>query len=79
MYQKAIIEGLTGDVSEKILSLKEIIKNHASSEYADDALMQLGDAYFEMDNVENAYVVFPILYKDTAPAQWSMELYSSLV
>ena len=58
MYQKAIIEGLTGDVSEKILSLKEIIKNHASSEYADDALMQLGDAYFEMDNVENAYVVF---------------------
>jgi tetratricopeptide (TPR) repeat protein len=58
MYQKAMIEGLTGNNTEKILSLKEIVRNHTTSEYADDALMQLGDAYFETDNVENAYVVF---------------------
>ena len=45
-------------IRDRILSLKEIVRNHTTSEYADDALMQLGDAYFETDNVENAYVVF---------------------
>ncbi|MBK7635553.1 MAG: hypothetical protein IPJ13_15710 [Saprospiraceae bacterium] len=45
MYQKAIIEGLTGDVSEKILSSEGIIKS-CQFEYADDALMQLGRCIF---------------------------------
>lgn len=58
IYQKAMIEGLMGDNAGKIVSLMELVKNHPTSDYADDALMQLGDAHFEMDNVEKAYVAF---------------------
>ncbi|MBK9734286.1 MAG: tetratricopeptide repeat protein [Saprospiraceae bacterium] len=58
MYQKAIIEGLLGEPYEKILSLKDIKTDYPTSEYADDALLQLGDTYFELENVDNAYASF---------------------
>jgi len=57
-YQKAVIQGLTGEPYEKILTLKELIKIDPKSDYADDAMMQLGDTYFSLDNVDNAYVAY---------------------
>ena len=48
MYQKAIIEGLRNNVTEKILSLERIAKEFPGSEYADDALLQLGATYQEI-------------------------------
>ncbi|MBL0025515.1 MAG: tetratricopeptide repeat protein [Saprospiraceae bacterium] len=58
MYQKALIQGLSGDPYEKILTLKEIIKSYPTSDFADEAFMQLGDTYFVLNNIENAYSSF---------------------
>lgn len=55
MYQKGMIEGLTGEPYEKILTMRDIKTNYPNSEYADDALMQLGDTYFEVGHTDNAY------------------------
>ena len=58
MYQKAIIEGLLGESYEKILSLLDIKNDYPNSEYADDALYQLGLTYFDLVNMDNAYSAF---------------------
>ena len=57
LYQKGIIEGLTGEPYEKILTMQEV-KAYGSSEYTDDALFQLGDTYQSLDNSDNAYASF---------------------
>ena len=48
IYQKALIEGLRGRNTEKILALENLVENNPHSEYADDALFQLGITYQEM-------------------------------
>jgi len=58
MYQKGMIEGLMGEPYEKILTLRDVKTQYPNSEFADDALMQLGDTYFELENVDNAYASF---------------------
>lgn len=45
MYQKAIVEGLRGRATEKILLLDRIANDFPNSEFADDALLQLGITY----------------------------------
>lgn len=55
MYQRGMIEGLLGEPFEKILSMRDIKTAYPTSEYADDALMQLGDTYFDVENTDNAY------------------------
>ena len=62
MYQKAVIEGLMGESYEKVLSLLDIKNDYPKSEYADDALYQLGLTYFELDNMDNAYSAFEELF-----------------
>jgi tetratricopeptide (TPR) repeat protein len=54
LYQKAIIEGLTGRTSSKILALERIAQEHPESEYADDALLQLGTTYQEIGQLSKA-------------------------
>lgn len=54
MYQKAIIEGLRNNITSKILSLERIANNHSGSEYADDALLQLGATYQEIGQLSKA-------------------------
>ncbi len=58
MYQKGMIEGLMGEPYEKILTLRDVKSQYPNSDFADDALMQLGDIYFELENVDNAYTSF---------------------
>ena len=54
LYQRALIEGLEQDNYAKIITLEEIIKGHPQSDYADDALLQLGDTYLSTGNPEPA-------------------------
>lgn len=54
LYQKAIIEGLLGRASNKILALEEIEKKYPNSEYADDALLLLGTTYQEIGQFSKA-------------------------
>jgi len=63
MYQKGILEGLMKEPYEKIITMNDLKKDYPNAEYADDALIQLGDTYFELDNVDNAYNSFSELVK----------------
>ncbi len=55
MYQRGIIEGLLGEPFEKIVTMRNLKIQYPKSEYADNALMQLGDTYADVENFENAY------------------------
>ncbi|MEL6922861.1 MAG: tetratricopeptide repeat protein, partial [Bacteroidota bacterium] len=54
LYQKAIIEGLRGKTVEKILALEKIADTYPNSEYADDALFELGSTYQEIGELNKA-------------------------
>lgn len=54
IFQKATINGLRGKQTEKIIALEQIEKNHPNSEYADDALYELGMVYTEIDRLNQA-------------------------
>ena len=54
IYQKALIEGLRGRTTEKILALEDLIQNHPNSDYADDALFQMGITYQNMGQLGQA-------------------------
>lgn len=54
IFQKAIIEGLRGRTTDKILALERIPKEFPESEYADDALLQLGTTYQEIGQLNKA-------------------------
>ncbi|HMQ59394.1 MAG TPA: tetratricopeptide repeat protein [Flavilitoribacter sp.] len=54
IYQKAIIEGLRGRVTDKILALERIAREFPKSDYADEALLQLGITYQEIGQLNKA-------------------------
>ncbi len=54
LYQKALIEGLNGRTTEKILALERLAQNYPRSEWADDALFQLGSTYQEIQRFQQA-------------------------
>ncbi len=56
LYQKAIIEGLRGNTTNKILALDNIVDDYPKSEYADNALLQLGITYQEIGKYDQATV-----------------------
>lgn len=58
LYQRALIEGLSGRPYEKIITLEEIIEENPESEYVDDALFQLGDVYLSLGNTDSASSTF---------------------
>ncbi len=66
IYQKAIIEGLRGRTTEKILALDRIGREFPKSEYADEALFQLGLTYQEIGQLNKAVAPFRQLITDYA-------------
>lgn len=54
LYQKGIIQGLQGQDTEKILSMERITQQFSDTEWADDALFQLGSTYQEMGRLQLA-------------------------
>ncbi len=70
LYQKAIIEGLRGRTADKILNLEQISKQYPRSEYADDALFQLGITYQQLGQLQQALQPFRTIvsdYKTSSP------------
>lgn len=63
-YQKAIIEGLRGRMTDKIITLQQLSNNFPESEYADDALFQLGLTYMEIDQLSKASTPFKKIVSD---------------
>ncbi|HQU59859.1 MAG TPA: tetratricopeptide repeat protein, partial [Saprospiraceae bacterium] len=54
LYQKAIIEGLLGRTSDKLLALERLSKEFPNSGYADDALLAMGSTYQEIGQFSKA-------------------------
>lgn len=54
LFQKAIIEGLQGNTTDKIIALENLIEKDPKSAYADNALFQLGVTYQEIGRPNKA-------------------------
>lgn len=54
LYQKAIIEGLRGRVESKLIALERLTDQYPESEYADEALLQMGITYQEINQLDKA-------------------------
>ncbi len=54
LYQKAIIEGLKGNTVDKIIALEKLVQNYPSSEFTDEALLQIGTTYQEIGKLDQA-------------------------
>lgn len=54
LYQKAIIEGLRGRTTEKIVALEQLVTTYSNSPYADEALLALGTTYQEIGQLNKA-------------------------
>ena len=54
IFQKAIIEGLRGRTTEKIIALERLPEEFPYSEFADDALLQLGATYQSIGQLNKA-------------------------
>ncbi len=64
LFQKAIIEGLRGRNTDKIIALESLIERHSQSAYADDALFQLGITFQEIKQAGKATDSFMKLVGD---------------
>lgn len=64
IYQKALIEGLRGRTTEKILSLETLVDDYPNSEYADDALLSLGSTLQEIGQLNRAVAPLQRLVRD---------------
>ncbi|MFM7218463.1 MAG: tetratricopeptide repeat protein, partial [Bacteroidota bacterium] len=58
LYQKAIIYGVQGRLSDKIATLDKLIDGYPTSTYLDDALYENGQAYLTSGNNQRALVNF---------------------
>ena len=54
LYQKAMIKGLQGKTTDKIIALESITEQYNNSDYTDDALLQLGITYQDIGKFEEA-------------------------
>lgn len=54
IYQKSLIQGLTGKPFEKIVLLEDLLANHPNSAFADDALLQMGLTFQELGRSSDA-------------------------
>ena len=64
LYQKALIEGLRGHTTNKILALEDIVEKYPDSPYADDALFSLGVTYHEIGQLNKAITPLRKLVND---------------
>ncbi|MEO1262941.1 MAG: tetratricopeptide repeat protein [Bacteroidota bacterium] len=64
LFQKAIIEGLRGRNTDKIIALESLIEKYPKSPYADDGLFQLGITYQEIKQASKATTAFKQLVRD---------------
>ena len=61
LFQKAIINGLNGRNQDKVLALTQLVENHSNSQYADDALLELGETYQALRQPNDAIRMLDLL------------------
>ena len=78
MYQRGMIQGLLDEPFEKIVTMRALKSQYPDSEYADDALLQLGDTYAEVENFENAFQAYNELTKQYKTSPYVNEAHLKL-
>jgi tetratricopeptide (TPR) repeat protein len=63
-YQKALIEGLQDKLTQKIITLEQLVKSHRHHELADDAYFQIGITYFQLKNFPESMEAFKELIEN---------------
>lgn len=56
LYQKSIIKGLKGNRVDKLIDLERITEKYQDSNYADDALYELGISYLEIGELNKGRI-----------------------
>ncbi len=64
LYQKAIIEGLKGNVEDKLIALEKLSKDYPNSDFADDALLETGSTYLDLNELVKAVKPLKTLVND---------------
>lgn len=64
IFQSSIIEGLQGDETEKIIALETIADTYPKSEFADEALYELGVTYQSLNKLKLAHSTLERLVND---------------
>ena len=64
LYQKAIIEGLKGNVEDKLIALEKLSRDYPNSDFADDALLETGSTYLEINQLDKAVKPLKTLVND---------------
>lgn len=64
LYQTALCYGLQGNYNQKIITLSDLINDHAKSPYVDDALYERGQAYMNISENEMAVTDLNQLIED---------------
>ena len=54
LFQKGIIQGLQDNVTDKLITLDDLVGNYPNSSYTDDALLQLGITYQAINKNDQA-------------------------
>ena len=61
LYQKAICEGFENRLEDKVASLNRFKTTYSNSDLMEDALFELGDAYFKLGKSDEAMASFDLL------------------
>lgn len=64
MFQSAYVMGLQKDYAGKIRKLENLVSNYSYSEYADDALYEIGRSYLMLENNNKTIETYNKLLKD---------------
>jgi len=54
LFQKGVIQGIRQKPLDKIVTLEQLSSKYQNSEYADDALLELGNTYFQLNKPRQA-------------------------
>jgi tetratricopeptide (TPR) repeat protein len=65
-YQKSIIQGLQKDDAGKLVTLENLVKRSPNSDFADDALLELGSTYLQLNQLSEAAEPLKQLVKNYA-------------
>lgn len=77
-YQKAILDGLSGNYAGKIEGLKSVQKSFPSSPFADDALYELGATYAQSNKQEEAITAYSTLIQSYSKSEWVPSSYNRM-
>lgn len=75
LYQKAITQGASGIFNDKVNTLKELIKNHPQSTYADDAKYELASTYLLLNKNQDALNWFQRVVKEHPNSRFAVKSY----